>query len=356
MSDAYATFAVAPATRAGGIRAGGECQVHRDFMDFVVDGRPLLLRFRDLDAVSPFTSDLPPDGLTAVVRSLLLEEDPPLPDGRHILYGCPECPGLECGAATAVIEADGDDYMWRDIAWQTSERADPERDGHHGTGPFRFRGAEYRAALTALLEGTTVPPRRRVLLIGARASVLRRLAAALRTIDLDADIAHDATGIPDGNLRSYGAVAFGRAIGEQDRAAVYRAFEEAGADVAYVDGLAPIVPLLVDQIEQALTAGPAEGRRLTGLAVTGGEAAVEVAAPCRVTLTAYRLDRLYRSHTHEVFDDVLQTGRHTVPLDPKAVKGEAFVVARATGTVLVEAATPGRRGGRTGRRGARSGG
>ncbi|MFI8191215.1 oxidoreductase [Streptomyces sp. NPDC085946] len=337
MCAPYATFGLAPATRAGAVRAGGDVQVHRDFVDFVVDGRPLLFRLSDLDAVSPLASDVPPAIFTAQVRSLLLEADAPLPGGRHVIYGCPECEDLACGAVTAVIERDGDDFVWRDFAWQTGDHADLELNGYHGIGPFRFRGTEYRAALGPLLDRPAAGERRRVLLIGARVAVLAKLAAALRTIGIGADIAHDATGVPADELRGYGAVVFGRAVGEEQRAAVRRAFAEAGVDVAYVDGLAPVVPLLVAQIEHALERGPLDRRRLTALSAAGGAADVEVTSPCRVQLTAYRLDRLRRTHVHELFDGVLEPGRHRIALDAKAVKGESFVVARTSGSVLVAA-------------------
>ncbi|MGY1579114.1 oxidoreductase [Streptomyces sp. MN13] len=338
MSAAYATFGLAPAMRAGGVLADGAYQVHRDFVDFIVDGRPLLFQLSDLDAVSPLAADVPPAIFTAQVRSLLLDAAPPLPGGRQVIYGCPECADLACGAVTAVIERDGDDYVWRDFAWQTEERADLELNGYHGIGPFRFRGEEYRAALRSLLDGTDpAAGRRRVLLIGARVALLAKLAAALRTIGIGADIAHDADHVPAEELRGYGAVAFGRAVGPDERAAVRGAFERAGVDVAYVDGLAPIVPLLVAQIEHALDRSPAERRRLTRLVAADGEAGVEVTSPCRVVLTAYRLDRLYRTHTRELFDGVLEPGRHRIALDAKAVKGESYVVARTAGSVLVEA-------------------
>ncbi|MGW3118390.1 oxidoreductase [Streptomyces sp. NPDC001107] len=340
MSAEYATFGLAPAMRAGGVLANGDYQVHRDFVDFIVDGRPLLFQLSDLDAVSPLASDIPPAIFTEQVRSLLLEADPPLPDGRYVIYGCPECADLACGAVTAIIERggpEGDDYIWRDFAWQTDEHADLELNGYHGIGPFRFHGAEYREALAALLDGESQGARRRVLLIGARVALLAKLAAALRTIGIGADIAHDADGVPADELRAYGAVAFGRAIAQEQRAAVRRSFEQAGVDVVYVEGLAPIVPLLVAQIEHALDRSPAEQRRLTRLVAADGEAGVEVTSPCRVRLTAYRLDRLYRTHTHEVFDGVLEPGRHRIALDAKAVKGESFVVARTAGSVLVEA-------------------
>jgi hypothetical protein len=341
MCAAYATFGLAPAIRAGGVLANGDYQVHRDFVDFIVDGRPLLHQLSDLDAVSPLASDVPPAIFTAQVRSLLLETDAPLPAGRYVVYGCPECEDLACGAVTAVIERDGDDFIWRDFAWQTEERADLELNGYHGIGPFRFHGAAYREALASLLdraEGT----RRRVLLIGARVALLAKLAAALRTIGISTDITRDAHDVPADELRGYGAVAFGRAINEEERAAVRHSFERAGVDVAYVDGLAPIVPLLVAQIEHALDRSPVEQRRLTRLVAADGEAGVEVTSPCRVRLTAYRLDRLNRTHIHEVFDGILEAGRHRIALDAKAVKGESFVVARTSGSVLVEAMAHGK--------------
>ncbi|MFE2040639.1 oxidoreductase [Streptomyces sp. NPDC059477] len=342
MSAAYATFGLAPAIRAGGVLSDGGYQIHRDFVDFIVDGRPLLFQLSDLDAVSPLASDVPPAIFTAQVRGLLLEADAPLPGDRHVIYGCPECEDLACGAVTAVIErhdeegGDGGDYVWRDFAWQTGPVADLELNGYHGIGPFRFRGEEYRAALHSLLDGAAPGAhRRRVLLIGARVAVLAKLAAALRTIGIGADITRDAHDVPPDELRGYGAVAFGRAVDERDRTAVREAFTRAGVEVAYVDGLAPIVPLLVAQIEHALDRGPAERRRLTHLAVTDGEAGIEVTSPCRVRLTAYRLDRLYRTHTHELFDGVLAPGHHRIPLDTRATKGESYVVARTTGGVLV---------------------
>ena len=116
MSAEYATFGLAPAMRAGGVLANGDYQVHRDFVDFIVDGRPLLFQLSDLDAVSPLASDVPPAIFTAHVRSLLLEADAPLPGGRYVIYGCPECENLACGAVTAAIEADGTDFVWRDFA------------------------------------------------------------------------------------------------------------------------------------------------------------------------------------------------------------------------------------------------
>ncbi|MBC9713639.1 oxidoreductase [Streptomyces sp. TRM66268-LWL] len=338
MCAEYATFGLAPAMRAGGVLANGDYQVHRDFTDFIVEGRPLLFQLSDLDAVSPLASDVPPAIFTTHVRRLLLEAEAPLPGGRFVIYGCPECESLECGAVTAVIESDpasGEDFIWRDFAWQTQDEVDLERDGYHGIGPFRFRGEEYRSELGRLLAAPEPALPRRVLLIGARVAVLARLAAALRTIGIGAEITQDASGVPPEELRTYGAVAFGRAVTDTQRALVREAFERTGTEVVYVDGLAPIIPILVAQIEDALDRSPAEQRRLTRLVAADGEAGIEVTSTCRVRLTGYRLDRLYRTHTHELFDDVLEPGKHRIALEAKAVKGEAFIVARTTDSVLV---------------------
>ncbi|MEU3519375.1 oxidoreductase [Streptomyces sp. NPDC006654] len=339
MSAAYATFGLAPATRAGGVRADGGYQLHRDFVDFIVDGRPLLFQLSDLDAVSPLASDVPPAIFTAQVRCLLLEAEPPLPDDRYVIYGCPECEDLACGAVTALIERDGDDYVWRDFAWQTDPHADLELNGYHGIGPFRFHGPGYREALGALLADPGPPAARRVLLIGARVALLARLAAALRTIGIGTDITRDADGVPAEELRCYGAVAFGPTAGEPERAAVRAAFDRAGVAVAYVDGLAPIIPLLVAQIEHALDRSPLPQRRLTRMVAAAGTAVVEVTAPCRVRLTAYRQDRFSRARSHDLFDGVLEPGSHRLPLDGIPARGASYLVARTTGGVLV-AATP----------------
>ncbi|MBW5424158.1 oxidoreductase, partial [Streptomyces sp. BG9H] len=343
MSAEYATFGLAPAMRAGGVLANGDFQVHRDFVDFIVNGRPLLFQLCDLDAVSPLAADIPPAIFTAHVRRLLLEARAPLRDGRYVIYGCPECEALECGAVTAVIEkaADGgDDFIWRDFAWQTAEPVDLELNGYHGIGPFRFRGAEYREALGRLLAADAPQERRRVLLIGARVALLAKLAAALRTIGIGAEIAADAAGVPPDELRTYGAVAFGRAVPDETRRSVRAAFEQAGIEVTYVDGLAPIVPLLVAQIEYALDRSPREQRRLTHLAACRDAARLQVTSACRVQLITYRVDRLSRAHVHEVLDEVLEAGEHRVPLAGKATKGASYVVARTSTSVLVTPTSP----------------
>ncbi|WP_445521008.1 oxidoreductase [Streptomyces sp. NEAU-174] len=342
MTSEYVTFGLAPAMRAGGVLADGAYQTHRDFLDFVVDGRPLLARLADLDAVSPLAADIGPSALAEQVRRLLLETEPAPEGSRFVLYGCPECEGPECGAVTAVIERDGPDVVWRDFVRQTGGTPDIERDGYHGLGPYRFHGEQYRTALKGLLtaDGALapgIPDGPRALLIGPRAAVLAKLAAALRRIGIGAEITLDAAGAHADELRKYGAVVFGRTVGQDERDAVRDAFAAARSDAVCVTALAPIVPLLVAQVVQALDRTPHDRRRLLGLtAVAGGaEAVVEVAATCRVALAAHRLDRLSRPRARELFDAVLDPGTHHIPLDPRALRGRSYLVARTNEAVRV---------------------
>ncbi|MFE7134494.1 hypothetical protein ACFVIM_26905 [Streptomyces sp. NPDC057638] len=163
MSAQYTTFALARVTPDGGVLSGGAGRTPRDRFDFIVGGIPLLSRlcewgesgcsgaFSAFDGVSPLAADVPPVILPAWLGALLLETPAPLDGERRILYGCSECQSLECGMVTVAAERDGDAVIWRDLAWQTTERADLARDGYHGLGPFRFRRAPYCAELRKLI-------------------------------------------------------------------------------------------------------------------------------------------------------------------------------------------------------------
>ncbi|MFC8277490.1 oxidoreductase [Streptomyces sp. NPDC057271] len=352
MSSArYATFALAPAVRPGGIAPDGAARAHRTFLDFVVDGRPLLFRFADLDAVSPLATDVPPELLSTSARALLLDADTPPAAGRHVIYGSPDGDGRPArGAVSAVIERDGDDVVWRDFVRQTGDCADPTRldaDGHKDVGPYRFRATEYRAALEGLLTtaepaATATPARgRRVLLFGARPAVLQELASALGSVGIATGVVSDTKDLTDEELRGYGVVTFGRAVPEAFRRQVLDDLARAGAvDVASFEGFAPVTPVLVAQTVDALDPTPPERRRLTALSTAGADATVEIASAVRVQLVAHRLDPLHRKHTKVLFDGVLEAGTHRIPLGTEAEQGETFLVARTTGGELVVPVLP----------------
>jgi hypothetical protein len=172
---------------------------------------------------------------------------------------------------------------------------------------------------------------RRVLLIGKRASVPARLIAALDARGVQADQVRD---VVDGGgvsrLGGYGVVAFGRAVKAANRERLRKAFSEADPDVVFVDGYAPIIPLLVAQFEQALDRRPLGRRTIVDAAVRGGIVDLELRGPGPLRITAYRLDALYRTHEKVVFDREVDAGAHSAALGSRTARSRnAFVVIRA---------------------------
>ncbi|WP_223768065.1 oxidoreductase [Streptomyces huiliensis] len=335
MTVEYATLGLAHTTRAGGVLGGRACQVRREYTDFAVDGRPLLLRLAELDGFPPPAADLVPAALVPGPRRRPLPDGgDPAEDGRAVLYACPDCTGPECGEVSAVVERDGAAaVVWRDLVWRGGDTGFPA-----GVGPFRFRAEEYRAVAERLRTADTppAPAPRRVLLVGPRTASFARLAAALRTAGIGADVTRDATGTAPEELRGYGAVLFDPAVRGPERAACRAAFTAAGADAALVDRPAPLLPVLVAQLEQLVH--PPAGPRLAALRADGRVVRVEVATACRVRLTGYRRDRLRRLRTAELFAGRLERGVHV--LDGFGGPG-AYVVARTfEGVVVADAAGP----------------
>lgn len=107
------------------------------FLDFEIDGRRL---YRYLNSREYFDLVgciwLEPEWgrrwSTNHALELMLRRRSELPDGQVILYLCPECQDIDCGAITVGIEAEGDVVRWND--WRYVDW-----DGWHeeDLGPFQ---------------------------------------------------------------------------------------------------------------------------------------------------------------------------------------------------------------------------
>jgi len=169
-----------------------------------------------------------------------------------------------------------------------------------------------------------------VLLIGKRTSVLTKLAAALAAQGIEADQTQDFEGGELARSGGYGVVAFGRAVKPAARERLRKTLTDGDPDVVFVDGYAPIIPLLVAQFEQALDRRPLGQRRIVDAAVRDGVVDVELRAPCRLRIVSYRLDALYRTHERSVFDRDVEAGTHSATLGGRTARSRnAFVVIRA---------------------------
>lgn len=172
-----------------------------------------------------------------------------------------------------------------------------------------------------------------MLLIGKRASVLTRLAEALRTRGIEAEQTGEVTEAGVTRLAGdggYRVVAFGRSVREPDRTRMREAITAANPDVVFVDGYAPIIPLFVAQFEQAFDRRPRGRRLLVDASVQDGLVDLELRSPCRLRIVSYRLGALYRTHERTVFDREVEAGTHSAALDTRTARAkQAFVVIRA---------------------------
>jgi hypothetical protein len=161
----------------------------------------------------------------------------------------------------------------------------------------------------------------RVLLVGKRARVLDHLADALTRLGLsvreetDLDRARKIDGV------TVDVLAVGRAMKPAQRDELYRALRARNPRVQLVQGLAPITPLLVAQVEEALTTPSRDAR------VVGG-AHLEV--PYQRIVVMMR-----RAAEATIHRGPLARGRNFLPIKERHVRGERYIVVRAAGQTSV---------------------
>ena len=127
------------------LREGGNGATAREYLDFVVDGKPLSERIAgDLASCLGWLS--PEENAKAIAR-LLLEEQADLPNNRRSLYVCPECGDLGCGAVSVVIESVGEHIVWRDFGLQNNYQDEVVSAGYEDVGSFIFNRTQYEAVI-----------------------------------------------------------------------------------------------------------------------------------------------------------------------------------------------------------------
>jgi hypothetical protein len=129
-------------------REGGGGRTQRDFLDFIVDGRPLSESVGDQVSCLGW---LAPEENTRAARRLLLEEPADLPNNRRTLYVCAECGDVGCGVVSVVVERDGDKVVWRDFGYENDYEGVVHAEDFEGVGPFTFDRAAYGRAIRQAL-------------------------------------------------------------------------------------------------------------------------------------------------------------------------------------------------------------
>ena len=84
----------------------GKNQTPRDYFDFFVSGRSLrtILNIEDDDLITLLGWGQNKEYDRRVLNVFRLKEKSELDSGRVMIYVCPECGDIDCGAITAIIK------------------------------------------------------------------------------------------------------------------------------------------------------------------------------------------------------------------------------------------------------------
>jgi hypothetical protein len=182
----------------------------------------------------------------------------------------------------------------------------------------------------------------RVLLVGKRARILDQLADELSRLGLqvreETDLDRVRTQV-DGS--TIDVLAIGRAITGAKRDELVRGLRSSNPRLRVVEGLAPITPLLVAQVEEALTS-PGRDASIVGnaaLETVNSRVVVTLRRAADTEVILHRLDMLYRAHEHQVHQGPLVRGRNFLPVGGRIHRGERFLVVRAGGQTSVHPVT-----------------
>jgi hypothetical protein len=139
-------------------------KTERDWLDFVIDGTSLWDSLLDAMHRGNWGESTATDLIGCLgwisnrevedkqVARLLAEESSELETGRTVVYICPECGDIGCGAITCVVDKEGGDIVWQRFAHEVNYRYtenEPlfDEGGFEDIGPFRFEVSELRAVL-----------------------------------------------------------------------------------------------------------------------------------------------------------------------------------------------------------------
>ena len=104
------------------VRTGDSNKHERHYFDFIISGQSLrdILKVSKSDLISPFGWFENKAEERLSMQELTLKQKSGLDTGRIMLYVCPECGDIECGAITAIIVDLGDRIVWKDFGYETA--------------------------------------------------------------------------------------------------------------------------------------------------------------------------------------------------------------------------------------------
>jgi len=103
-------------------RKTGAKQIPRHFLDFFVSGKSLktILNIEDADFITLFGWGINKEYGRHILNVFRLKEKSELDTGRVMIYVCPECGDIDCGAITSTIKDYGNRIIWSDFGYETN--------------------------------------------------------------------------------------------------------------------------------------------------------------------------------------------------------------------------------------------
>jgi hypothetical protein len=163
-----------------------------------------------------------------------------------------------------------------------------------------------------------------VLLIGKRKSVLTRLASELQKEGLSVQWTNNyATAHTDFRPSRFDLVIFGRGVDDRNRLRLQTIYQARNPEIIFLEGIAPIIPLLVNQIRYALLRKVKHERVLAEAScqlTKGLDLQFQVNKECEIAIQLYQLDLLFREHQSDLFSSTVSAGQHILHLEKKKLR------------------------------------
>jgi hypothetical protein len=131
-------------------RKVGSNQTPREYFDFFVSGQSLrkALEIEDADFITLFGWGSNKEYDKHILNVFRLKEKSQIASGRVMLYVCPECGDIDCGAITASIKDYGDRIIWSDFGFETDYNGRTET--YEKIQAIEFDRASYFAAFSKI--------------------------------------------------------------------------------------------------------------------------------------------------------------------------------------------------------------
>ena len=182
--------------------------------------------------------------------------------------------------------------------------------------------------------------RERILSIGKRKSVLTVLSKKLIEEGFDASWTNKIEqATQDFNACDFDLITWGRGVDETRRRIFEEKFRVQNPEILFVEGMAPIIPLLVDQVKWALAEKRSEEKSISAVEIAStGELSIKIhaAKDCEATFRIYHLNFLFRAKEYEVASERIRQGEQVIHFNTRLSRsGQNFMVMKIDGEVAI---------------------